>query len=308
MIAAPCGTAHRRGRFGACALLAGILAAPGPAPVSASGPELVNCHDAARGLVQRVLPQACGGRIVDDARAAELERQHRHARATRFRAGERSRDERQRGARSGSAVFVSGDGHLVTAKHVIDGCRAIEVMLPSGRPAVAELVRTAADADLAVLKVDHRPVAMVPLAPLQAVNPGADTRKGIRAATAIGFPSLGRVVVRPVATRAPVLGIKALRPGPLPRLVLQARVHPGHSGGPVVDREGRLIGILVAKLDRAAVFARVGELPPDMAFAEIGRTVADLLEAAGVRLAPAGGREPGVQAALRASVRIACKP
>ena len=116
------------------------------------------------------------------------------------------------------------------------------------------------------------------------------------------------MVVRPVSTRAPVLGTKSLPPGPIPRLILQARVHPGNSGGPVVDQQGRLIGILVAKLNRAAVFARVGELPPDMAIAETGRSVAALLAAAQVPVAPSGGSGRGLQDALGASVRIECKP
>jgi S1-C subfamily serine protease len=298
-----------RVRLSALMAFAGALAvSAAPGAARASGPELINCYDAKRGLVQRTLPSACAGQIVDAARAQELERQHRQARAARFRANEPTRQDRRRAERSGSGVFVSDQGHLVTARHVVDGCRAIEVMLPDDRPAPARVVHAAADADLAVLKVAHRPVAIVELAPLPGVNASANLGRGIREATAIGFPALGRVVVRPVSTPAPVLGTKPIPPGPIPRLVLQARVHAGHSGGPVVDPQGRLIGIVIAKLDRAAVFARVGELPPDMAIAETGRSVAELLAAADVPVTPIGGPGRGLQGALGASVRIECKP
>ncbi|MBK1696009.1 S1C family serine protease [Rhodovibrio salinarum] len=286
------------------ALLAGV---PSGAH-GASAPELVNCYDPARGLVQRMVPSACTGEIVDESRAEEIDRDRRQARAARFRATEQKREELKRAHRSGSAVFVSDDGYLVTAKHVVDGCRAVTVQLPDARATAAEVVRMAADTDLALLKVDHAPLAIVELAPLPGGSPNADLSKGIREATAIGFPSLGRVVIRPVSTRAPVLGTRPLPPSPVPRLVLQARVHPGNSGGPVVDSEGRLIGILIAKLDRSAVFARVGELPPDMAIAETGRSVAALMDAAEVSVTPIGGPGRGLQDALGASVRVECQP
>jgi S1-C subfamily serine protease len=298
-----------RVRLPAILSVAGALAGLAHAGVvQASGPELIHCYDAKRGLVQRTLPKACAGQIVDAARAEALERQHRQARAARFQANQPTPRDRRRAERSGSAVFVSDQGHLVTARHVVDGCRAIEVVLPDDRPVPARVVRVAAEADLAVLKVAHRPLAIVALAPLPGVNAAANLGRGIQEATAIGFPALGRVVVRPVSTRAPVLGKKLLQPGPIPRLVLQARVHPGNSGGPVVDQQGHLIGILVAKLNRAAVFARVGELPPDMAIAETGHSVAALLTAAQVPVAPIGGAGRGLQDALGASVRIECKP
>jgi S1-C subfamily serine protease len=289
--------------------VAGALAGIAHAGVSqASGSELIHCYDANCGLVQRTPPGTCARQILGAARAEELERQHRQARVARFRANQPTPQDRRRAERSGSGVFVSRQGHLVTARHVVDGCRAIEVMLPDDRRASASLVQAADDADLAVLKVPHRPVATVELAPLPGVNASANLDRGIWEATAIGFPSLGRVVVRPVSKRAPVLGTKRMLPGPIPRLVLQARVHPGNSGGPVVDPQGRLIGIVIAKLDRAAVFARVGELPPDMAIAETGQSVAALMRAAGVPVTPIGGPGRGLQGALGASVRIDRKP
>jgi S1-C subfamily serine protease len=284
----------------------GTLALLATPAALADGPALVYCYDAERALVQRRLPEACPGEIVDAARAAELARQHRQDRAARFRANQPPPADRERRDRSGSAVFVSDHGHLVTARHVVDGCGAVAVILPDDRRVRAQVVRTADETDLALLKVDHDPVSIVELAPQPGQNPGADLREGIREATAIGFPALGRMVVRPVSMPAPVLGRRDLPPGPVARLVLQARVHAGHSGGPVVDPQGRLIGILVARLDRAAVFAKVGTLPPDLAVAETARSVAALMEAAGVTVTPIGGPGRGLQGALGATVRVHC--
>lgn len=60
----------------------------------------------------------------------------------------------QRGVGSGSGFFISQDGYVVTNNHVVEGAQEVAVIYAQGGRASAQLVGTAPDFDLAVLKVD----------------------------------------------------------------------------------------------------------------------------------------------------------
>jgi serine protease Do len=56
--------------------------------------------------------------------------------------------------------------------------------------------------------------------------------------------------------------------------MITSKMNKGNSGGPIFDRQGRLIGIAVAKLDIKAIYERKGTLPEDV---NIGIKVSRLL-------------------------------
>ncbi|NJN98117.1 MAG: hypothetical protein HC875_30555 [Anaerolineales bacterium] len=60
----------------------------------------------------------------------------------------------QRGVGSGSGFFISQNGYVVTNNHVVEGAQEVAVIYAQGGRASAQLVGTAPDFDLAVLKVD----------------------------------------------------------------------------------------------------------------------------------------------------------
>jgi S1-C subfamily serine protease len=59
-------------------------------------------------------------------------------------------------------------------------------------------------------------------------------------------------------------------------------IQRGHSGGPVFDEAGNVIGVVVAKLDALKVAQRMGDLPQNINFAIRGDVVRSFLEAQGV--------------------------
>jgi serine protease Do len=59
---------------------------------------------------------------------------------------------------------------------------------------------------------------------------------------------------------------------------ISAPVQPGNSGGPLFDQYGRVIGVVVAKLDAAKVAGLTGDIPQNVNFAIKAEKVLDLLK------------------------------
>ena len=142
--------------------------------------------------------------------------------------------------RAGSA-FLIGDDALVTAYHVVAGARRVTVTLPNGRRLVARKVWALDPVrDVAILHVDARRAregGLVPLtvAPAQGVGGGV-TFSG-------GWPNdpAGRVQALTVGSRYEDLdlGDRWVRVSANP-------VRPGDSGGPLLDEQGRVLGVIVS--------------------------------------------------------------
>ena len=157
-------------------------------------------------------------------------------------------DGRRRGSSSG--IVWSGDGTLVTSGHGLESDDAVEVGLPSGDSARAEVVGRDPGTDLAVLRLAAGPAAglvaaewsegplEVGMLALALSRPG----RGPRAA-------LGVVSRRGDAWRTPA-------GGKVDRWVeLDLGGHPGFSGGLVLDLAGRGIGLAHAGLVRGEPLA-----------------------------------------------------
>lgn len=134
----------------------------------------------------------------------------------------------------GSGVMVTHDGIIVTAQHVIDDAEFVSVLVPGRAEALMALVvYENKKHDVAFLKVTGRFDAIVPL--------------GDRAAAllvrsrvyALGYPIDG--------TREYPQSNAGVVAGELPNgeLQLGLSVNPGNSGGPLIDEQGALVGIVV---------------------------------------------------------------
>jgi S1-C subfamily serine protease len=146
------------------------------------------------------------------------------------------------GQGSGSGFAIDDEGHIVTNDHVVSGSSGLRVRFgEDGDPVAARLLGTDPSSDLALLKVDPADVD----GGLQPLELGAseDLRPG-DPAIAIGSPfglegsitsgivsSLGRTI------RAPN-GFSISN-----AIQTDAAINPGNSGGPLLDAEGRVIGV-----------------------------------------------------------------
>ncbi|MBL4610337.1 S1C family serine protease [Halopseudomonas sp.] len=150
----------------------------------------------------------------------------------------------QRDTSLGSAVILSPDGYLLTNNHVIAGAEQILVALRDGREAMAELVGTDPETDLAVLKVelDNLPSVSISSAEQQAIGD---------VVLAIGNPfGLGQTVTMGIvsATGRNQLGLNTYEDF----IQTDAAINQGNSGGALIDTAGNLIGI------NTAIFSQSG--------------------------------------------------
>jgi serine protease Do len=150
---------------------------------------------------------------------------------------------------SGSGVVLSANGNIVTNAHVVEGASTIHVLLRRAPPSArgrgsilgprsirlpARLVGLDRETDVAVIKVESP--ALVPLA----VADSEELKQG-QLVLAFGSPlglenSVSLGVVSAVA--------RQLKPeDPMIYIQTDAAINPGNSGGPLVDTQGRLVGL-----------------------------------------------------------------
>jgi serine protease Do len=179
---------------------------------------------------------------------------------------------------SGSGFVWDREGHIVTNNHVVADADRISVTFHDGTTVSGEVVGSDADSDLAVVKVD------VPHEQLQAVEIADSTQLkvgqlavaignpfGLKGTMTVGFVSaLGRLLPAETDTQT---GSTYNIPD-----VIQtdAAVNPGNSGGVLVDREGKVIGVTTAIISPVQASAGIGFAVPS---AIVNKVVPALIKA-----------------------------
>ena len=167
---------------------------------------------------------------------------------------------------AGSGVIISEDGYILTCAHVIDGASKITVELQGGETAVATLVGSYTNGDIAVIKIDKTGLNAAEIADSDALLQG-------ETCYAVGNPegrfsgsisdgiisALDRTITVQVESAAPNGGrgnslydmfygggtyVQNIQ---LNVLQMTAAVSPGNSGGALFNDRGQLIGIVSAK-------------------------------------------------------------
>jgi len=153
-------------------------------------------------------------------------------------------DQRHRKKRAqslGSGVIVDAvKGYLLTNHHVVDGADEITVTLRDQRQFRAELLGQDSEADLALLRIQAKDLKSLPLADSDQLRVGDFV-------VAIGSPfGLGQTVTYGIVS---ALGRSGLGIEGYENFIqTDASINPGNSGGPLVDMQGRLVGINTAIL------------------------------------------------------------
>ena len=141
------------------------------------------------------------------------------------------------GGGSGSGFVLNGEGHVATNHHVVEGWMSLAVE-QGDRTYPADFVWASASLDLAVIQVRHGSFGVLPL--------GLPEPDPLDAVVAFGHPGVSESDREPTRTTGTV-NKRVYRgswgDGELRIIEHSAPVNPGNSGGPLVDRCGRAIGV-----------------------------------------------------------------
>ncbi len=154
---------------------------------------------------------------------------------------------------SGSGVIIREDGYIVTNNHVIAGANAIEVTLNNNRTYPARLIGTDPATDVALIKIEENGLPIVPFADSDQLRLGEWV-------LAIGSPYDLRSTI--------TAGIVSAKGRSMPQdpnnpnefriesfIQTDAAVNPGNSGGALVNKEGKLVGVNTAIISQTGSYA-----------------------------------------------------
>lgn len=152
----------------------------------------------------------------------------------------------------GSGMIYRSDGYIITNEHVVNGFNKVTVTLADGREFPGKVI-AAQESDIALVKIEAKNLPTLEFADSSRVRPGqyaiaVGSPFGLENTVTIGHISaLGRPSEVPDARSS--YGLRFY-----PDMIqTDAAINMGNSGGPLVDVEGRVIGI------NTAIFSRTGE-------------------------------------------------
>lgn len=144
----------------------------------------------------------------------------------------------------GSGFLISPDGWIVTNDHVVDGAKTVTVTMKDGRTFEGKVTPSNDDgSDIAVVKIDGKDLPSLDFADSSSVEPG-------EFAMAVGAPfglentvTIGHVSA---LGRSTSIGAQGRTRAYTDLIQTDAAINMGNSGGPLVDVDGRVIGMNTA--------------------------------------------------------------
>ncbi len=136
-------------------------------------------------------------------------------------------------AGNGAGIIWRSDGLIITNAHVVRR-RSVNVTLPDGRKLPAKILAHDPEKDIAALKIEAGDLPAIEVGDSEGLRPGEWV-------FAVGHP----FGVKGAATAGVVIGSGSNLPEQRGRdwVLVNIRLRPGNSGGPLVDVHGRLVGV-----------------------------------------------------------------
>jgi len=190
---------------------------------------------------------------------------------------------------SGTGFAVGNGSSVITNLHVVDGCNSVHIA-----NAGDALIKTVDPRnDIAIIQ-PARPISgSLRFRKGDPLKPGEDI-------IVIGFPLQGILSSAPTVTTGIVSSLAGLADDRT-RFQISAPVQPGNSGGPVLDRAGNIVGMVVSKLNVLRIARITGDIPQNVNFAIPAPIITSVLDANSVKY-QVGTSEGGKSAAEIVSV------
>ena len=150
----------------------------------------------------------------------------------------------------GSGFFISKDGYLLTNHHVVTENKFVTIKLTTGRQLPGEVIRVNKTRDIALVKVNESGMTALPLR-LDAPEVAAEVY-------AVGTPREEKYST--TITKGIVSAYRT--DDDLTLLQSDAAIHPGNSGGPMVDRFGNVVAVSVSGFSVSGVTTSINFFIP----------------------------------------------
>lgn len=159
----------------------------------------------------------------------------------------------------GTGFFVSPDGYVVTAEHVVSGAHKIEIVDASGKKYLAKVIGESKANDYAILKIEGKRFPHLPISPSSSVKLGEPVYT-------LGFPAQGILGTKIKYTNGTISSLAGLQ-NESSLFQISVPIHPGNSGGPLLNNSGSVIGLVSATARTSAFYAITGSMPQNIGWA-----------------------------------------
>jgi len=204
----------------------------------------------------------------------------------------------------GAGIVAARDGLILTNAHVARNCSRITVVDFRKRRSTAELVAADPKNDLALIRAK------------QEFEEAATFRRGVQlqageSVIVVGYPLASILGSEPNVAFGYVSATAGVR-GDVARFQISAPIHKGNSGGPILDQNGNVTGIVTSKLNAMAVQKKTGDLPQNISFGVKGEMAQLFLDGQNVEY-ESGAREEKLEntelarIGRRITVLVACR-
>ena len=168
---------------------------------------------------------------------------------------------------SGSGAIVRSDGYILTNHHVVGEADKITVQLYDGQELKARLIGTDPATDISVIKIEGKDMPILQMGDSDNILVGESV-------IAIGNPfGLSHTVTFGIVSAKGRTGMGIAEYEDF--IQTDAAINPGNSGGPLVDLEGKIVGVNTAIFSRSGGYQGIGfAVPINMAL----RVMTELIE------------------------------
>jgi len=183
--------------------------------------------------------------------------------------------------RTGTGFIVDTAGMVVTNYHVVQSCGAVSFLLAAETSSDATVVASDPVNDLALLRLSKGAKSAAVFQDPEKLRAGDDV-------IVFGFPLLGQLASTGNLTRGSVSALSGLRDDAR-YFQMSAPIQLGNSGGPVLNKSGRVTGIVTYKLNAARELKTTGDISQNVNFSLKASVLRAFLDSNGATYARADG-------------------
>lgn len=182
----------------------------------------------------------------------------------------KSQSERGQKYLVGTCFSVRSDDLFITAYHVVESARSIKIHFTDGRSFDVAVEKEAPASDLVLLRVHSSGFEFLPLAPTGSAHVGQPV-------FTLGFPAISLLGTEPKFTDGSISALSGPG-GESSFLQVSVPIQPGNSGGPLVNDQGEVLGIITATAAIKPFLAETGAIPQNVNWAVKADYAAALFE------------------------------